>query len=63
MIDITRLPALTHMELTEAGITDADIVSKSAEELFELWLKWEGIIGFTHRIIRTLDDLRRADHA
>ncbi len=34
--------------------------SMSAQELFDTWLKWHGIIGYTETIMRALDNIRDA---
>lgn len=32
----------------------------SANELFEMWLNWNGIIGYTEMIVEAIDSLRAA---
>lgn len=31
----------------------------SKEELFEAWLKYEGIFGYTHKILSVLEELNK----
>ena len=33
----------------------------SANELFEMWLNWNGIIGYTETIIEAIDSIRAAN--
>jgi len=44
--------------LNERGVTVADACDMSAEDMFDHYLQWNGICGFTSGIIAALDNAR-----
>jgi len=47
--------------LAENGLEVSDTVLMTADELFEKFLEWEGIQGYTRTIIDALDNCRDMD--
>lgn len=43
-----------YQSLQDAGLSDAEIQEKGAKELFDIWLQYEGIIGYTTDIRNAL---------
>ena len=63
MLDINKMPgrcASEVLDLFKAGVK-FDLAHDTARELFDTWIKWQGIIGYTDDIIMMLDGLRAAE--
>lgn len=58
MIDTDKLPEKVKAKV---GVPDSVLAAMSPEEAFEMWLHYEGIIGYTQAIIGMLDALRAAE--
>lgn len=49
------------LDLTEAGHNVEELLaSHDSGYIMELWLQWNGILGYTRDIIAALDSIRRA---
>lgn len=60
-MDISRIPTYILSNLHERGHTDEQIATMTPEEALDEFLNWEGIIGYTGRIVGALDALRAAE--
>ena len=58
MLRTGLIPLTILEELFEAGYTIGDIKNMTAEEAFEAYCCWNGLIGWGGKLINALDDLR-----
>ena len=61
MIDIKKVPVYILKDISEAKEDCVEIENLSPKEAFNLYLVWNGFIGFTDQIIDALDSLRAAE--
>lgn len=60
-LDISRMNSTVLRRLIEAGHSTTEIAAMSAEEALDIWLRYEGIIGWTQSIVDMLDGLRKSE--
>lgn len=61
-LNLDRIPTDVLDDLLERVDDDRDkIAQMSVREAFNEWLVWNGIIGYTRKIISALDNLRAAE--
>jgi hypothetical protein len=61
MLDINEIPVHILKDISSAKEDCVEIDTISVKEAFNLYLVWNGFIGFTDQIIETLDALRAAE--
>lgn len=62
-LDIQRMPGRVASEVLDMQRNGVklNLTHDTAREVFDAWLKWNGIIGYTDDIIMMLDGLRKAE--
>ncbi len=53
----TEILSLGYVKDLKENYTEDEINSMSRKEILEAYLEWHGIIGYTNRIIRLMEDL------
>jgi hypothetical protein len=64
MIDVNKLPEDVQSDLFDEAGGDYNVETAkhwSVREMFEKWLGWHGIIGYTDQIMEALDGIRAAE--
>ena len=62
MININSIDAQVLSALRE-NMSDSDICNSSPEELMDMFLTWEGIIGYTPMLINAWENLKLAQES
>jgi len=61
-LDLKGFPELVQHEVCEMlDINPTELSKLGGFDVFDAWLRYNGIIGYTHRIINTLDAIREAE--
>lgn len=57
-----KLPPVAILKtlVTEAGYTMNEVTGMSRFEIVDAWLRWEGIIGYTQKIINLCDSTKES---
>lgn len=60
MLVIEELNSDVVSDFRDAGYDDDTIKMMSPREAFNLWLTWNGIVGYSDRITAALDSIRHS---
>lgn len=53
----TELLSLGYIKELKENYTEEEINSMSRKEILEAYLRWQGIIGYSNKIVRLMEDL------
>ena len=53
----TELLSLGYIKDLKENYTEEEINSMSRKEILEAYLRWQGIIGYSNKIVRLMEDL------